>query len=93
VAAELGFRVGAGEGNRTLMTSLEGVTQRGDIGPDLLLGMLASDRGIPPVTVVNGTLMARRSWNTAAEPGHCNKLHRVGATSLPKRPRQLGVRQ
>jgi hypothetical protein len=50
------------------MTSLEGVTQRGDIGPDLLLGMLASDLGIPPVTVVNGTLMARRSWNTAVEP-------------------------
>jgi hypothetical protein len=35
MAAELGFLVGAGEGNRTLMTSLEGVPERERIGLDL----------------------------------------------------------
>jgi hypothetical protein len=46
------------------MTSLEGVTQRGDIGSDLLLDMLAS-AGYHQ----SPWLMARRSWNTAVEPG------------------------
>ena len=54
-----GFRVGAGEGNRTLMTSLEGVPQRNCTTSDL--GNVLAVRGheIPLLTLANGTLMAR----------------------------------
>ena len=60
IGLDLGFWVGAGEGNRTLMTSLEGVPHGAIVGADLYLGVAGSNRGVPLVTLANGTLMARR---------------------------------
>jgi hypothetical protein len=59
LACDLGFRVGAGEGNRTLMTSLEGVPQQAVTSPDLAILMTADSCYCLLLTVVNGTLMAR----------------------------------
>jgi hypothetical protein len=57
---DLGWDHGAGEGNRTLMTSLEGVPHRAVVGADLRIGVSDSNRGLPLLTLANGTLMARR---------------------------------
>jgi hypothetical protein len=59
---DLGFLVGAGEGNRTLMTSLEGVPHGAVVGADLHVGVAVGSRGLPLFTLANGTLMARRPW-------------------------------
>ena len=56
---DLGLWVGAGEGDRTLMTSLEGVPHRAVVGADLHVGVAAGSRGLLPLTLANGTLMAR----------------------------------
>jgi hypothetical protein len=61
VPPDLQFWVGAGEGNRTLMTSLEGVPHRAVVGADLHVGVAGGNRGLPLVTLANGALMARRS--------------------------------
>ncbi len=42
---DLGFLVGAGEGNRTLMTSLEDVPRTAVMGPVLQLRVTGGDRG------------------------------------------------
>jgi hypothetical protein len=55
---DLVFLGGAGEGNRTLMTSLEGVPRRAVMGADLHVGVTGSSRGLPLITPANGTLMA-----------------------------------
>jgi hypothetical protein len=51
--------VGAGEGNRTLMTSLEGVPQRCRSGAGLRIWVSAGARGCPSLAMANGTLMAK----------------------------------
>lgn len=51
--------VGAGEGSRTLMTSLEGVPQRCRRGADLAIWVSMSTRGCLSLAMVNGTPMAR----------------------------------
>ena len=56
---DLRFWVGAGEGNRTLMTSLEGVPHAAVVGADLHVGVSAGGPGLPLLTLANGTLMAR----------------------------------
>ena len=56
---DLVFLGGAGEGNRTLMTSLEGVPRIAVEGADLHAGVSAGGRGLPLRTLANGTLMAR----------------------------------
>jgi hypothetical protein len=53
---------GAGDGNRTRMTSLEGVWRTGVRAVELETLMLVSSRGYPLLTMVNGPLMAWRSW-------------------------------
>ena len=57
---DLGISVGAGEGNRTLMTSLEGVPPMAVVGAGLRIRVSDSNRGLPPLTLANDTLMARR---------------------------------
>jgi hypothetical protein len=52
----------AGDGNRTRMTSLEGVWRTGVRAVELETLMLVSSRGYPLLTMVNGPLMAWRSW-------------------------------
>jgi hypothetical protein len=52
---DLGFWVGAGEGNRTLMTSLEGVPHGAVVGADLHVGVAGGSRGLPLLTLANGT--------------------------------------
>ncbi len=52
---------GAGEGNRTFMTSLEGAPQRNRTTSDLENVLAARDHEKPLLTLANGTLMARRS--------------------------------
>jgi hypothetical protein len=59
--ADLRFSVGAGDGNRTRITSLEGVPGRAVVGPGLQVQVPGGVRGCPLVTLANGTLMARRS--------------------------------
>jgi hypothetical protein len=49
---------GAGDGNRTRMTSLEGVWRPGVRAAELQTLMLLSSRGYPLLTMVNGPLMA-----------------------------------
>jgi len=56
---DLTLWVGAGEGNRTLMTSLEGAPRMAVMDADLHVGVDSGSRGLPLVTPVNGTLMAR----------------------------------
>jgi len=59
VGADLGFRRGAGDGNRTRTVSL-GIRQiRSSDRPDLGTRCTASDRHRPCDTGVNGPLMAR----------------------------------
>jgi hypothetical protein len=56
------WTTGAGDGNRTRMTSLEGCRLRSGNAAYLALQQgSASDRETPLITVVNGTLMAQRS--------------------------------
>jgi hypothetical protein len=62
IPLDLRFLDGAGEGNRTLMTSLEGVPPGAVVGADLHVGVSGGSRGLPLFTLANGTLMARRSW-------------------------------
>jgi hypothetical protein len=45
--------IGSGEGNRTLMTSLEGVPHRAVMGADLHVEVSDSNRGLPLVTPAN----------------------------------------
>jgi hypothetical protein len=52
----------AGDGNRTRMTSLEGVWRTGVRAAELETLMLLGSRGCLLITVANGPLMARRSW-------------------------------
>jgi hypothetical protein len=54
---DLRFLIGAGDGNRTRMTSLEVCRLRSDHTAHLALQGSASDRETPLITVVNGTLM------------------------------------
>jgi hypothetical protein len=56
-----GYSVGAGEGNRTLMTSLEGCPHIVAAGSDLGVRVAADSRSCPVITLVNGTLMAQRT--------------------------------
>jgi hypothetical protein len=51
--------VEAGDGNRTRTVSLGICAIQAVMQPDLLGALSASDREGPPVTEVNGTLMAR----------------------------------
>ena len=75
----------AGDGNRTRMTSLEGVWRTGVSAAELETLMLLSSRGCPLITVANGPVMARRSWpilrQAAIRPsvfqaGHIPSCHR-----------------
>jgi hypothetical protein len=52
---------GAGDGNRTRMTSLEGVWRTRVRAVELETLMILSSRGYPLLTMVNGPVMARRS--------------------------------
>jgi hypothetical protein len=52
----------AGDGNRTRIASLEGVWRTGVRAVELETLMLVSSRGYPLLTMVNGPLMAWRSW-------------------------------
>ena len=61
-ALYLGRNHGAGDGNRTRIASLEGVWRTGVRAAELETFMLASSRGYPLLTMVNGPLMAWRSW-------------------------------
>ena len=53
---------GAGDGNRTRTVSLGSRTIRRSYCRDLRWKVSATDRERPPVTGVNGTLMARQPW-------------------------------
>jgi hypothetical protein len=44
-AGDLELQVGAGEGNRTLMTCLEGVLRRAVVATDLHVGVAGGSRG------------------------------------------------
>jgi hypothetical protein len=64
-AADLGFRVGAGEGNRTLMTSLEGWGSAIELRPraaDQLPGVAYRVRH------EGSTVAARVSWHKLRDP-------------------------
>jgi hypothetical protein len=50
MSADLGFRVGAGELNRTIMTSLEGVPRHARIPCDLRIVLAVRCTGLPSVT-------------------------------------------
>jgi len=41
------------------MTSLEGVPRMALVGADLHVGVAGGSRGLPPLTLANGTLMAQ----------------------------------
>jgi hypothetical protein len=51
----------AGDGNRTRMTSLEGVPHRAVTAPDLRIVVTGAASCWPVLTLANGALMARRS--------------------------------
>jgi hypothetical protein len=53
---------GAGEGNRTLMTSLEGVQRTAVTAAGLVDPLPGSDPCCPLLTLVNGPLMARHPY-------------------------------
>jgi len=59
VPADLWFRSGAGDGNRTRTISLGICCITAVSGPELPIRVSASDRGCLSFTGVNGTLMAR----------------------------------
>jgi hypothetical protein len=59
-ALSCGNSIGAGEENRTLMTSLEGVAQRCRRSADLPIWVSMSTRGCPSLAMINGTVILRR---------------------------------
>jgi hypothetical protein len=65
---DLGFR-GAGDENRTRTISLGSSAVTAARGADQASLAVPSDRGWPLVTLVNGTLMARRSCAVLPHPG------------------------
>jgi hypothetical protein len=69
IPVDLGFWIGAGEGNRTLMTSLEGVPRMAVVGADLHVRLAGSSRGLPLVTPVNGTVIKASPLAGAGMPG------------------------
>jgi hypothetical protein len=58
-AADLGRSVGAGDGNRTRMTSLDGVPHRAVTVPGLRISVTGGTPYQPVLTLANGTPMAR----------------------------------
>jgi len=58
-AADLVFLLGAGDGKRTRTISLGICLVIAVRVAELRIGVPASDRGCPPFTTANGTLMAR----------------------------------
>ena len=80
IAAGPGRNRGAGDGNRTRMTSLEGVWRTGVRAVELETLMLVSSRGYPLLTMVNGPIMAWRSW---PDSYRSRPVRAAAATSAP----------
>jgi hypothetical protein len=71
---DLGLHDGAGDGNRTRTVSLGSGTVPAARGADLLTVETRSTRDWPLITLVNGTLMARRSWAPVGRMGQLRLL-------------------
>jgi hypothetical protein len=71
---------------RGFMTSLEGVPRMAVVGAALHVGVAGGSRGLPLLTLANGTLMARRSCQLSSRaPAHACPADIPSAADPPAR--------